>query len=301
MNAPSHAPTLRKLFAWIFLCAALLLPTAARAQYGVEIKLTKAIYATYEGVEATLTVSNRSGGDIVLGGPSDSQWLAFDITDPAGHQMPALRVRGQESIVFKAGTTISKKVVVSDYYSFSDYGNYTIAASVYHPASQQYYASNRAHATFTEPTALGKPISFGVPAGLPGAGKIRNYSLSVMRDFDRTNLYIRLIEDKSNLKLATFSLGTVILVSEPQITLDKQNRLHVLFMATPHVYAHVCVDTQGRIAKREYFKEVQTDRPQLVVDAGDTIAVQGGVPYDPVAPPAEKLKGRSIGQKPPGL
>jgi hypothetical protein len=72
-------------------------------------------------------------------------------------------------------------------------------------------------------------------------------------------------------------------------------------MATPHVYAHVCVDTQGRIAKREYFKEVQTDRPQLVVDAGDTIAVQGGVPYDPVAPPAEKLKGRSIGQKPPGL
>lgn len=301
MTVPTNAPSQRAVFTWVLFCAALLLPTLARAQYGVDIKLNKATYATYEAVEATLTIANRSGGDIVLGGPSDSQWLAFDITDPAGHQMPALRVRGQESIVFKAGTTISKKVIVSDYYSFSDYGNYTIAASVYHPISQQYYASNRAHATFTEPSALGKPISFGVPAGLPGAGKIRNYALSVMRDFDRTYLYLRLLEDKSNLKLATFSLGTVILISDPQITLDKQNRLHVLFMAVPHIYSHVCIDTQGHIAKREYYKEVQTDRPQLTVDAGDVISVKGGLPYDPVAPPPEKLKGRSIGQKPPGL
>jgi hypothetical protein len=286
---------------WRLFCAALFLPAAAHAQYGVEVKLNKATYATYEGVEATLDINNRSGSDIVLGGPSDSQWLAFDITDPAGNQVPPLRVRSQESIVFKSGTTLSKKIVLSDYYSFSDYGNYTVVASVYHPASQQYYASNRAHAAFTEPSTLGKPISFGVPAGLPGAGKIRNYSLALMRDLERTYLYVRLLEDKTNLKLATFSLGTVIMINDPQVTMDKENRLHILFMAAPHIYSHVIVDTQGRIAKREYFQEIQTDRPQLTVAANDTIAVRGGSPYDPAAKPPEKLKGRSIGQKPPGL
>ena len=122
-----------------------------------------------------------------------------------------------------------------------------------------------------------------------------------MRDLERTYLYVRLLEDKTNLKLATFSLGTIIMINDPQVTMDKENRLHILFMAAPHIYSHVIVDTQGRIAKREYFQEIQTDRPQLTVAANDTIAVRGGSPYDPAAKPPEKLKGRSIGQKPPGL
>ena len=301
MNAAFVSQGHHRLTVWLLLCAALVLAPRAHAQFGIEVKLNKATYVTYEPVEAEVNISNRSGSDVVLGGPSDNQWLAFDIIDPAGRQLPALRVRAQESMVFKAGTTLSRKVIVSDYYSFSEYGNYSMAASVYHPASQQYYGSTRVRATFTEPTPLGDPISFGVPAGQPGAGQIRNYALSVLRDFDRTYLSVRLLEDKTKLKLATFSLGSVILVNDPQITLDKLNRMHVLFMAVPHVYAHVCIDTQGHIAKREYFQEVKTDRPKLVVDAGDTIAVKGGVPYDPTAPVQEKPKGRSIGQKPPGL
>lgn len=301
MNA---TPTLRRLgrqLPWLILCAAMLGAPRVQAQFAVEVKLNKATYVTYEAVDAEVNITNRSGADVVLGGPNDSQWLAFDITDPAGRQMPPLRMRTQDSVVFKAGTTLSKKIQVSGYYSFSDYGNYSIAASVYHPASQQYYGSKRVRATFTEPSPLGDPISFGVPAGQQGAGQIRNYALSVLRDFDRTYLYVRVLEDKTKLKLATFSLGTVILISDPQITLDKLNRLHVLFMAAPHIYSHVCVDARGHVASREYYQEVKTDRPKLAVGAADTITVQGGLPYDPSAPVQEKPKGRSIGQKPPGL
>ncbi|MEY4484287.1 MAG: hypothetical protein RL693_1739, partial [Verrucomicrobiota bacterium] len=85
-----------------------------------------------------------------------------------------------------------------------------------------------------------------------------------------------------------------------QITVDSANKLHVLFMAAPHIYAHVIIDTQGKLEKRRYFKEVETNRPKLVVQSDQSIEVAGGEAYDPTAV-AEKPKARSVSQRPPGL
>lgn len=266
------------------------------------ITLNKDNFLTYEGVEATITVTNRSGADIVMGGPNGLPWLSFDITDPSGRNSPPLRSRSDEAMVFKNGATISRKMLLSNFYSFSEYGNYFIAASIYHPPSQQYYSSNRVRASFTDTTSFWEQ-SYGVPTGLPNAGQIRRYTLSTMRDFERTYLYVRILEEKTKLKLATFSLGTCIMVTDPQITVDKDNMLHVLFMAVPHIYSHVVVDTQGKIYKRNYFKEVKENRPSMTMLPDNNIGVVGGVPFDPNAPAQDPTKpqGRSIGEKPPGL
>lgn len=275
---------------------------SAQAQFMTNIKLNKEIFLTHEGVEATITVSNRSGADIVMGGPNGLPWLTFDITDPDGRPSPALRARNEGTMVFKAGSTISRKILLSNFYSFSQYGNYFIAASIYYPPTQQYYGSNRVRANFTDTKAFWEQ-SYGVPTGLPNAGQLRRYTLSTMRDYDRTYLYVRIIEEKTKLKLATFSLGACIMVSDPQVTVDKDNKLHVLFMAVPHVYAHVVVDTQGAIYRRNYYREVKEDRPQMIVQADGNIGVSGGVPFDPSAPAQDPTKpqGRSIGETPPGL
>lgn len=278
--------------------------TQAHAQFLTNVKLNKATYLTYEAVEATITINNRSGTDIVMGGPNGMAWLAFEVINPAGNQVPTIRLNSDESIIFKAGASISRKVLISDSYSFSEYGMYTIAASVYHPPSQQYFISNKARAQFVDARPLDIPnLNFGVPPGLPGEGQIRKYALSVLRDFDRSYLYVRLLEERTGLKLATFSLGPCILVSaDPQVTVDRENKLHILFMAAPHIYAHVCVDTQGKIIRRAYHREIKSDRPELVVQADQSIGVVGGETYDPSAPVADnKPKGRSIRQRPPGL
>ncbi|MEI6536939.1 MAG: hypothetical protein WCN98_16460, partial [Verrucomicrobiaceae bacterium] len=215
--------------------------------------------------------------------------------------VPPMSLRSEQNLFLKNGATISRKVVLSEHYSFSDYGTYGITANVYHPPSQQYFASNRARANFTDAKRFWSK-NFGVPLGQPGAGQIRRYELCILRDLEHTNLYIRLIEEKTNLKIATFSLGHCIMVSDPQVTLDKDNNLHVLFMAAPHIYSHVSVDTQGRIMKRLYYREIQGDRPQLSSLDNQSITVQGGQPYDPAAAPADaKPQGRSVGQRPPGL
>ena len=300
MNRPtaSHA---HRATGFCLLMLVLLTPALLRAQYETSVKLNKETYLTYEAVEATVTVTNRSGSDVVMGGPGGGPWLSFDITDPNGKPLPPMRFNSEENIVFKTGSTLSRKVNLGEQFTFTDYGLYSVVANVYHPPSQQYYASNRGRATFTDNTSPFWKPSFGVPTGLPAAGQIRRYELSILRDTEHTYLYVRLLEDKTNIKLATFSLGTCIMVIDPQVTLDKDNKMHVLFMAAPHIYAHVSVDTQGQIVKRVYYKEIQTNRPHLVVDSTQNIAVQGGESYDPSVPIATRPQGRSIKQKPPGL
>lgn len=273
---------------------------AARAQYEIALKLNKESYLTYEAVEATVTVMNRTGADVVLGGPNNMPWLSFDIIDPQSRPVPPMRFVSEDIIVFKSGTTISRKIALSEQFTFSEMGNYIVVANVYHPPSQQYYASNRARGSFSASKSFWSK-SFGVPLGLSGAGQIRRYELSVLKDLDHTNLYVRLVDDKSNFNLATFTLGSWIRVADPQLTLDKANRLNVLFMTLPHIYTHNIVDTQGILVKRLYYKEIEANRPHLVVDSSQNVIVQGGESYDPSIVVPTRPAGRSIKDRPPGL
>ncbi len=273
----------------------------SHAQFETSLSVNKDTYLTYESLEATVTVTNRSGADVVMGGPNDLPWLSFEITNPSGNPVAPMALRSEQNLVLKSGATISRKVMLSQHFSFSDYGTYGITANVYHPPSQQYFTSNRARANFTDAKRFWSK-NFGVPMGLPGAGQIRRYELCVLRDLEHTSLYVRLIAEKTDLKIATFSLGYCIMVADPQVTLDKDNNMHVLFMAVPHIYSHVTVDTQGKILKRLYHREVAGDRPQLSLLADQSITVQGGQPYDPTAAPLDtKPQGRSVGQRPPGF
>lgn len=273
----------------------------AHAQFETGVRINKEMYLTHEGVEATVTVTNRSGADVVMGGPNETAWLSFDVTDPQNRSLPPMSFRSEEKIVFKAGATLSRKVQLGENFSFADPGPYRIVANVYHPLSQQYYASNRVTANYMDVNPFLKKV-FGVPPGQPGAGQIRRYDLCLLRNLDRTSLYVRITDDRTNMSMSTICLGNCIMVADPQVGLDTENRLHILFMAAPHVYAHVGLDTQGQVFKRLYFKEEGANRPALAVQQDRTIGVNGGTPYDPstvvenVRPP-----GRSVKQKPPGL
>jgi len=271
----------------------------ARAQFETSIQLNKETYLTHEGVEASVTVTNRSGADVVMGGPNGSAWLSFEITDPQGRSLPPMNFRSEEQLVFKAGTAMSRKVQLGENFSFNDPGNYSIVANVFHPPTQQYYQSHRARANFMDAKPFMEKI-FGVPSGQPGAGQIRRYSLCLLRDKDRMQMYVRVVEDKTGLALSTVSLGNCIMVADPQVGLDKENHLHLLYMVAPHIYAHVGMDAQGQVFKRLYHREIQSNRPQLAVLSDQSVGVSGGEPYDPVAASAAPPRpaGRSVAARP---
>lgn len=271
------------------------------AQFMTNIQLNKKNLLTYEGVEATVTISNRSGGDVVMRGPNGMSWLTFDITNPRGHAMPPMQVHVEENLLLKSGATISRKVLLSSSYSFGEPGNYRIGASVFHPGSSQYFASNKVIVNVNDARPFWEQ-NVGVPTGKPNAGKVRKFSLSVVRETQQASLYLRLQEERTGLNVITFSLGNVIMLMSPQVSVDLDNQLHAFFMTSPKIYAHVIVDAEGKIVSRTLYRETEASRPQLVTQPNQGFTIQGGDIYDPSATQsAPRKQGRSIGVRPPGL
>lgn len=276
----------------------------AAAQFATNLSIDRTTFLVQEPIAASVTVVNRSGSDIVMSGRTQrSGWLSFDITGPGGRMLTPVIAEAEAPFVFKAGDTIGRKIFITDNYALSEPGSYSIKASVFHPPSGQYYGSNGERLAIMDAKPF-KTYPYGVPAGLPDAGRTREYQLLIFRESDRTTLYSRVVDDRSRSTLITAQLGPISLALDPQVIMDRQNRLHAFFLAVPKIFAHVIVNPDGRVGKREYRREKDNDRPVLVENGLGEISVSGGATYDPAAEAAaagNRPKGRSASEKPPGL
>ncbi len=273
----------------------------ARAQYMIQLKLDKTTFLSQEPMRATVSISNNSGTDVVMGGRANSNWLQFYLEDSNGRQLPPIGVEVEEPFIFKAGAAMQRQVLISDTHAVSEIGNYGVTAVVYHPPTQNYYQSNRLRFGVTEVSAYWQQ-DFGVPQGQPDAGRVRRYSVHLLRDDSGTKIYFRLTDERSQQRLATYSLGPISLALDPTFTIDSQNRLQIFFLAAPQIFAHCTLGTDGNLISRKYYREVEKNRPILATRGGE-VFVSGGVPYDPNAPtPAEAdTSARRASQRPPGL
>lgn len=271
-----------------------------RAQFATNLALTKTNFLSLEPMQATVTITNRSGADVVMTGSNQSNWLTFEVTDSIGRTVAPVGLLAQKPFIFKAGTTIAEKVIISDHYGIDQLGTYGIIANVYHPPSKQFYASNRVRFSIMDAKPFWEaPV--GVPAGYPDAGRIRRYALTIFRDVDRSNLYFRLFDDRSNQKLATYEIGPISSSIDPEAALDRDNVLHAFFLALPKVYCYAIIGPDGKLKKREYYREVDANRPAMLAGGDGVVTIRGGVLFDPSAPPPARSKGRSVSERPPGL
>ena len=87
------------------------------------------------------------------------------------------------------------------------------------------------------------------------------------------------------------------MVVQPQISIDVHNKLHVLFLAQPHVYCHAVVNPDAKIHQRTYYKDPEGNRPEMVMtDTGAKVV--GGEFFDPSAPPPKKKALRKASERP---
>ncbi len=272
----------------------------ASAQYLIQLKLDKTTFLSQEPIQATVSIANHSGADVVMGGRSNSNWLQFHLEDSNGRQFTPISVEVEEPFIFKAGASMRRQVLITDTHAVSEIGNYGVTAVVYHAPSQNYYQSNRTRFGVTEVSAYWQQ-DFGVPQGFPEAGRVRRYSLHLLRDDNGTKLYFRLTDERSQQRMATYSLGPISLALDPTFSLDSKNQLQVFFLAAPQTFAHCVLDPEGNLVTRQYYREVEKSRPALATRNGEFF-VNGGTPYNPNAPPPEAADGaRRASERPPGL
>jgi hypothetical protein len=284
----------------LFLLAAVL---PAHAQYLINLKLDKNTYLAQEPVLATVTVTNRSGADAILGGTKDERWLSFDVTSPTGIPMPPLAATSSEPMIFPAGQTLTRQFYITETHAFEEQGNYGVKATAYHGGSGQYYESNRCRVEIIDVKPFMPPMTFGVPQGFPEAGRSRDYVLLMFRDMERSYMYVRLVDKPTKTNLKTYKLGTLSLQREPQVTVDNKNQLHVMFLTTPDLYAYFIIQPDGKTQSKQIIKETAESRPKLFLTSSNEVILRGGFPYDPEAEKvkAQADKPRSISQRPPGL
>jgi len=279
----------------------MLAAAVARGQYVTNLTLQKTQFITGEPVVAVVTVINRSGADVIVGGHGARDWLHFEITESTGRVLPPVSIASENPLTLKAGGTTKHTVEISGGYSTSDLGTFHIVANVLHPISSQFYASNRERLTITDakPNLFDQP--FGVPEGYPNAGRARRYQIILFRELNTLQLYCRLTDDRTGSYLSTFLLGPVSMVTQPQITIDSRNKLHVFFLAQPHIYCHAIINPDGKIHKRNYYRDEDGNRPTLIMGGKEGGQVLGGILFDPAAPAAKSKPLRKASERPPGL
>ncbi len=284
----------------ILLLLACWLAGTAQAQYVTNLRLLKNQFLTGEPVVAVVTIINRSGADVELGGHGAPDYLQFEITESTGRMLSPITIGSEKPVTVKAGGSTEQKVELSGGYSTADLGTFAMVVSVLHPLTRQFYISNRVHMTITDskPNMFDQP--YGVPEGFPNAGRARRYQVILFRELESLQLYCRITDDRSGAYIATFLLGPASMVVQPQITIDSKNKLHVFFLAQPHIFCHAIVNPDGKIYKRSYYKDIEGNRPSLSMNAGGAEVV-GGMYFDPAAPPPENKKMRKASERPPGL
>lgn len=289
----------------MLILGALLPLFTVHAQYEVALQLDKINYVAQEPMIATVTIINRSGADVILGGPKGRPWLSFNVKDSQDRSISPLQATSDTPIMFPAGERISRKIQLTETHSITEPGTYACTVSAYHPPSGDYYVSNRARFVISDVKPYGRPLIFGVPEGYPDAGRMRQHVLMIYRDTDRTYMYYRLVDQRSGQKLMTYQLGPVSVVRDPQITVDRGNNLHVMFLASPDTSIYAVVAPDGKLKSRELIRDLEGNRPQLFLTRDNNVVANGGKIFDPVKEQAEqqaaKLRVRPVSERPPGL
>ncbi len=280
------------IFAWFY--ASLL-----HAQVEVNLKVKKDIIKG-EPVNCTITLTNRTGGDLLLASDLRKKlsWMEFMVSRTDGKRMIS-----QKSQMFRAakvpfGKSISKTVNLASMFSLDQEGSYAVSVVVRTGEKLDLnYGSNRVAFSVAKGQTIWKQR-----IGVPGKSQdVREFRLTTFTTDDRTNLNVQVVEPKSEATYATLSLGEALFVNQPQAAIDNKNILHVLYMISPQDYCGIQMDYSGRILSRKFYKRGRESNPRLQNIGDGQVAVGGGIEFDPKAGQAEKATRRGLSDRPDGL
>lgn len=278
--------------------AALILSApGAMAQLQVTLDMNRTRYVAFEPVQATVTIANRAGKDIVLGDPSGRPWLSFNVDRIGGDSV--LPYQGNPRLrphVLGRGETIRETISLGRYYPLGALGNYSVRANVYFSEFGQHLVSNVRSFAVTDGSTLWKDQIGVTRPGQPTS--YREMSLLSFQEDEKMTLYVRIREPRTGRVLATYPIGRLVLQQEPQATLDSDSNLHAFFLTGPKLYRHIVIDPDGRMISEQVHEARNASTPELKIAQGGAVRVAGGQVYDPNRPEENKEVIRRLSDRP---
>jgi hypothetical protein len=279
----------------LVLAALLAFGTVARAQLVTSLRLNKSQYLAGESVVATITITNHAGRELVFHGDGRSEWLSFDVKNNRGVQVNARARQSFGSMRIGAGQSMSRDVDLAGHFLLTEPGNFSVSARVRMPGGDAVSSGTNRVLFNLNPGRL----YWSQKVGLPGnPGQTREFRVLQFSSDQKSQLYAQIIENRTGLPVRTFLLGDALSIRKPSVTVDSGQRMHVLFLATPTMWVHYLIDTDGKVVNRDIHQRATQGDPKLMTFGDGSVRVSNSIPYDAAAVAAARTKIRRISERP---
>ena len=278
--------------------AALILSTAfAGAQLVTSLTIDKRTYVAGEPVIAEITITNHSGQPLTLASSRALPWLAIVVTDSQGNPVATRRLNAFGAMKIKTGESLARRVNLTDYFLLDSQGNFAVSAVVRDPSKVVDGASTNRVLFNLNPGRKYWSQRVGVSSD-SGVGK-REFRLLTFVDKQATQLYVQLIDLETGAKLRTFPLGPALMMRKPLITVDGAQRMHVMYLATPAIWVHSQITSDGKLVKRDLYQRASQGDPLLMAYGDGSVRVRNGILFDPKAAATQQETIRKASDRPP--
>jgi hypothetical protein len=286
---------MRALSTFFGLLALIVAAPLAVAQLEVSLSLERGNYVSLEAIEATVTVKNSVGKDVVLGGPGGNPWLNFQIHDTSGALANPIRAVNVQPMVLRNGESLQRKFQLDRLYYLSESGTYIIRAAAYFPELEKYNLSRPHRFNVQQP----RPAKWQEVFAVPGGRGYRRFQIFTFNDTTKAYVCLSVIDEETKMVMSRTALGSVMVEKEIQPALDRNKHLHIVYLGTPTLYVYQQVDPVGNITDRKYYLAAK-GVPKLIKNPDGSVLISGGSIYDPsLQPKGDSF--RKLSDRPPGL
>jgi hypothetical protein len=283
MASRSSTPS-RKRFLLPGFILTMMMSLPLHAQVLVDLSLKRVLYIAYEPLLATVRITNLSGNRLLLADVDGKKWFGFHIETLDGRPIPPSDPDYQIApIQIESGESVTRTVNLTQLYPLGDFGSYRVSATVYATELGGYFSSPPLTMEITDGRLIWQQ-TVGVPDAPDGSQSARTISLLTHRLPEKTDLYLRIEDKKAGIVYCTHRLGDFIAYGKPDVMLDSQNNVYVLQNTAPHEFVYSKVGLDGKILDRVSYQAPKT-RPQLKHSEDGSVAVIGGIAFDPNATP----------------
>lgn len=272
-----------------------MLASAAHAQLTTTLQLNKNQYLAGEPVIATVNITNHAGQELTFYGDGRMQWLTFIVKDSHGEEITPKGRAAFGKLTIRAGESMARQVDLAQIFYLSEPGNFSATAAVRMPGNTGEGSSTNRVLFNQSPGAPYWRQKVGI-AGKPG--KTREFRITNFSGDKTAQIYAQVIDGETGRNVRTVALGDVLMLRKPLVTVDRQQRMHVMYLATPTMWVHYQIDTDGKIVTRDIHKRGSMGDPQLLTFADGTVRVSNSIPYDPKAAAEAKSKVRKASDRP---
>jgi hypothetical protein len=268
---------------------------AAHAQLAASLRMTKKMHLAGEPVIAVVTITNHAGKELVFRSDGRFQWLGLTVKDGNGNNVG---IRGNKlfgPMKIAAGQTLAREVDLTEYFQLTQPGNFSVSAVINEPGkATQGTPTNRAFFIQSQGSTYWSQ-KVGLAGGRSGS---REFRLINFTGDSKSHLYAQVRDGTTGQFVRTFMLGDVLMLRKPLATVDRQQRMHVLFLTTPSHYVHCVVGTDGNLVARQIHQRGPVGDPQLLTFGDGTVRVTNSIPYDAKAAAEQKAKVRKATDRP---